>query len=183
MFPGVDPDLKSELFHDAPTVGNDSIWIGSVYILQDDHQELIPIRFGSQDFWVGFTSPQFEASHDPELLSMYGQDWAEGFVPSDCSRLVKFARTESLAEDRYKPDAWKLSTPEQVYQFGQTLGDAVVFHAQTFPACQEYFFWPASARLALLYKRTFRYIDRDCLPGQFKPILTDTGVFNGYQRT
>ncbi len=181
MFPGVDPDLKSELFHDAPA--DDSAWIGDVFILQDDHQELIPVRFGAQDFWVGFTSPKFEASHDPELLQTYGRDWAEGFVPDDFSRLVKFSRTDAVFENRYKPDAWKLSIPEQVYQFGQAIGDAIVFHAQTFTACKEYFFWPASPRLELLYKRTFRYIDRACLPGQFRPILASTGVFNGYHRT
>lgn len=181
MFPGVHPDLKSELFQDAPD--DDSAWIGDVYVLQDDHQELIPVRFGAQDFWVGFTSPKFEASYDPDLLQTNSENWAAGFVPDDFSRLVKFARTEAVAEVQYKPDAWKLSISGQIYQFGQTLGDAVVFHAQTFSACKEYFFWPASGSLELLYKRTFRYIDRTCLPEQFRPILTDIGVFNGYRRT
>jgi hypothetical protein len=46
-----------------------------------------------------------------------------------------------------------------------------------------YFFWAASPQLELLYERTFRYIGRTCLPGEFEPILERTGVLNGYQRT
>jgi hypothetical protein len=181
VFPGVDSDLKSELFHDAPA--NDNVWIGDVFVLRDDQQELIPVRFGTQDFWMGFTSPKFEASHDPELLRQYSQNWAEGFVPDEFSRLIKFSRADADFKNLFKPDSWKLSLPEQIFQFGQTLGEAVVFHAQTFLSCKEYFFWPASPRLELLYKRVFRYVDRVRLPKQFVAILDDTGAFNGYQRT
>ena len=35
----------------------------------------------------------------------------------------------------------------------------------------------------LSWQATFRYIDRTCLPGEFKPILGNTGVLKGYQRT
>ena len=113
----------------------------------------------------------------------YLAGYADGFVPDPCSRLVKFARVESDQTNHYQPDVWKLSVPEQVYQFSQTLGLAVASHSEGLPECQQYFFWAASASLEKLYKRTFRYIDRACLPGEFKPILASTGVLNGYQRT
>ncbi len=180
VFPAISLEFKTESFRGAPA--DNSVWIGEIIILHD-HQEIVPVRFGTQDFWVGFTSPQYEAGSDPDLFRTFCENWSDGFAPADFSRLVKFARTESCDADRYKPDLWKLSAPEQVYQFSQTIGDAVVFHAETYPKCREYFFWPASGQLDTLYKRTFRYIDRDCLPQQFRPILNPTGVFNGYQRT
>ena len=181
MFPGVDEDLKGFLFQGAPQ--EHCAWVGDIFSLTENAQELVPVRFGLQDFLVGFTSPQHEAANDPELLLTYLAGYADGFVPDPCSRLVKFARVESDQTNHYQPDVWKLSVPEQVYPFSQTLGLAVASHSEGLPECQQYFFWAASASLEKLYKRTFRYIDRACLPGEFKPILASTGVLNGYQRT
>lgn len=178
MFPGVDDNLKLELFKYAPVLG--TVWVGDVYILRAE-QELIPVRFGDQDFLVGFSAPTYEAG-DEESMEVFSLAWANGYTPATHSRMVKFSRAEAVA-DHFKPDLWHLDVASQVFQFGQVLADAVVFHAQTYPTCQEYLFWPSSYELELLYKRAFRYIDRACLPGEFRPILQPTGVFNGYERT
>jgi hypothetical protein len=178
VFPGVDDNLKLELFKDATTPG--TVWVGEIYILRTE-QELIPVRFGGQNFLVGFSSPTYEAG-DEESMEMFSLAWADGYIPAAHSRMVKFSRTEANAE-HFKPDVWHLDTASQVFQFSQTLADAVAFHAQTYPTCRQYLFWPASHQLELLYKRAFRYVDRACLPGEFRPILQATGVFNGYERT
>jgi hypothetical protein len=181
MFPGVDEGLKEFLFQGVPQ--ESCAWVGDTFSLAQNAQELVSVRFGLQDFLVGFTSPQYEASNDPGLLLTYSSAWADDFAPDAFSRLVKFARVEADPSNQYKPDAWKLSEAGQVYQFSQTLGRAVASHSEVLPGCQQYFFWAATPRLEKLYKRTFRYIDRTCLPGGFKPILANTGVLNGYQRT
>lgn len=181
MFYGIDKDLKEFLFQDAPQ--ESCAWVGDIFPLVPNAQELVPVRFDLQDFLVGFTSPLYEAGNDAELLAEYSASEAAGFPFDPSARLVKFARTESDATNHYNPDAWKLSVAEQVYQFSRTLGMAAVSHSEAFPECRQYFFWAASSQLEKLYKRTFRYIDRTCLPGEFKPILGNTGVLNGYQRT
>jgi hypothetical protein len=181
MFPGVDEGLKEFLFQAAPA--ENCAWFGDVFSLTENAQELVPVRFGTQDFLVGFTSPLYEASNDLGLLAMYAASEADGFPFHLSARLVKFARVESDQTNHYKPEAWKLSVPEQVYQFSRTLGMAVASHSEALPDCQQYFFWAASPRLELLYKRAFRYIVRTCLPGEFEPILEKTGILNGYQRT
>jgi hypothetical protein len=173
----VDENLKLELFKNATAPG--TVWVGDIYLLRAE-QELIPVRFGGQDFLVGFSAPAYEAG-DEELMEMFSLAWADGFTPAPHSRIMKFSRTEAIAA-HFNPDMWHLDTALQVFQFGQTLADAVVFHAQTYSACRQYLFWPSSRKLELLYKRAFRYIDSTCLPGQFRPILQPTGVFNGYER-
>ena len=181
MFPGVDEDLKEFLFQAAPD--ENCAWFGDVFSLTGNAQELVPVRFGTQDFLVGFTSPLYEAGNDPALLAGFAASQADGFSFDPSARLVKFVRAESGPTNQYKPEAWKLNVPGQVYQFSRTLGMAVASHSEALPACLQYFFWAASSQLELLYERTFRYIDRTCLPGEFKPILKKTGVLNGYQRT
>ena len=178
MFPDVGDTLKSELFKNATPPG--TVWVGEIYMLRTE-QELIPVRFGGQDFLVGFSAPTYEAG-DEEAMQTFSLAWADGYIPAAHSRMVKFARVEA-ATDHFKPDVWHLDTPSQVFQFSQTLAEAVVYHAQSFPLCREYLFWPSSRQLELLYKRAFRYIDRSCMPGKFHPVLQSTGVFNGYERT
>ena len=124
MFPGVDDSLKSELFRKATEPG--TVWIGEIYLLRAE-QEIIPVRFGGQDFLVGFSAPVFEAG-DSESMETLRLSWAEGYIPAEHSRIIKFSRTEANAE-HFKPDAWHLVLPQQVFQFSQTLADSVVFHA------------------------------------------------------
>lgn len=181
MFYNIDQNLKKFLFQDAPN--ENCAWVGDVYELVHDAQELVPVRFGFQDFLVGFASPFHEAGNDAELLANFSASEADGFPFHSSARLVKFARTESDVNNQYKPDVWKLNVAGQIYQFSRTLGMAAIAHAEALPGCQQYFFWAATERLALLYERTFRYIDKACVPGMFTPILEKTGVLNGYQRT
>ena len=124
MFPGVDNSLKLELFRDATASG--TVWIGDMHVLRSE-QELIPVRFGSQDFLVGFSTPSYEAGDD-KSMEVFSLVWADGYVPAAQSRMVKFSRTDATAE-HFKPHAWHLDAPLQVFQFSQTLADAVVFHA------------------------------------------------------
>ena len=180
MFYGVDQGLKDYLFQGAP---QDCAWIGDIFPLTTNAEELVPVRFGRQDFLVGFSSPLYAAGNSDELLNTLSESDADGFDFHPSARLVKFTRLEATSSNQYNPEAWNLDKAEQIYQFSQTLGQAVVAHAEALSACQQYFFWATNERLELLYKRTFRYIDRTCLPGEFEPILEKTGVLNGYQRT
>jgi hypothetical protein len=178
VFPGVDNILKEALFASAPVAG--PAWVGDIYAL-NENQELIPVRFGAHDFIIGFTSPHFEAL-DEEFLGDFTRSWAEGHIPAAPSRLLKMARADA-EHNLFNPETWKLGAPQQIFQFGQTMAEATALHAQAFPDCKAYYFWAASAKLERLYERSFRHVDRACLPGQFRPILGQIGDFHGYQRT
>jgi hypothetical protein len=106
VFPGVDDNLKIELFKNATAPG--TVWVGDIYILRAE-QELIPVRFGGQDFLVGFSSPTYEAG-DEESINIFSRGWADGYIPAAHSRMVKFCRAEANAE-YFKPDVWHLDTP------------------------------------------------------------------------
>ena len=128
MFPGVDEGLKEFLFQAAPD--ENCAWFGDVFSLTGNAQELVPVRFGTQDFLVGFTSPLYEAGNDPALLAGFAASQADGFSFDPSARLVKFVRAESGPTNQYKPEAWKLNVPGQVYQFSRTLGMAVASHVK-----------------------------------------------------
>ncbi len=155
---------------------------GDIFSLTENAQESCRYDSACKTSCVGFTS-QHEAANDPELLLTYLAGYADGFVPDPCSRLVKFARVESDETNHDQPDVWKLSVPEQVYQFSQTLGLAVASHSEGLPECQQYFSGRRVPPLRSCTSGCFASIDHACLPGEFKPILASTGVLNGYQRT
>lgn len=178
MFPGMDESLKGELFATAPAEG--PIWIGDIYSL-NENQELIPVRFGAHDFILGFASPHFEAG-DEVFLGDFTRTWADEHVPAVPSRLLKMARVDA-EHNLFNPDAWQLDVPQQIFQFGRTMAEATALHAQAFPDCKAYYFWAASEQLERLYERSFRHVNRTCLPGRFRPILEPIGDFHGYQRT
>lgn len=175
---GLEDELRGALFNTAPE--GICVWTGEVFQLSAD-QEIIPLRFGQQDFLVGFSAPVMEAGGDLGSLEAMSAAWASGYAPAQHSRIVKFCRAEA-AEQAFQPDAWHLEVSAQIFQLGQAVADAVVFHAQTHPTCRQYFYWAANDALEALYKRAFRYIDRACLPGAFRPILDNIGDFHGYQR-
>jgi len=76
MFPGVDEGLKEFLFQAAPE--KNCAWFGDVFSLAENAQELVSVRFGTQDFLVGFTSPLYEAGNVPELLAEFAASQADG---------------------------------------------------------------------------------------------------------
>jgi hypothetical protein len=175
---GINTELKQELFQSAKS--GSVAWVGSVFYLGES-RELVPVRFDTQDYLVMFSGPQHEAGDEEAMLSL-SSEFADGFKPEVTARVIKFCRADAQ-DDFFKPERWKLRKPGQIFQFTETLALAVTLHANTHVKTTQYFFWPASRQLEILYKRTFRHIDRAWQEGKFVPILESTGVFNGYQRT
>ena len=178
MLPGIDKELKRELFSQVdPT---QEIWIGPIHELVLG-RELVPLKFATFNYLVIFSSPAFEAGDQDVMMSM-SQFWADGFCPEPNSRVIKFCRADAEV-DFFKPEKWELSNRLQIFQFLETLAEAIALHATGCKTVSQYFFWPASKGLEVTYRRAFRHLDRTCLPGQFVPILEPIGVFDGYQRT
>lgn len=177
MIPDIDEELKRALF--TRIVEQETIWIGNVHELGAG-RELVPFSFVSHNYLVLFSDPEYEAGDLALMLDM-SQEWADGFQPEPNSRILKFFRADAVA-NFFKPESWKLSQPMQIFQFGETVADAIALHARACPAVTQYFYWPASSQLNVLYRRIFRHLNRSCLPGEFVHILEPTGVFDGYQR-
>ena len=177
---GVTREVIDVIFDGAPTDPFGE-WFGELYRLPDE-REVLPFVFHAIRFIAVFTRPVLEAGGDEEFFLNQLNEWAQGFVPDKSARLVKFCRAE--LNDRstaFKPDEWQLDDGKDIFGFAELLRDIFVYHSGLMPPVNQYFYMPASDRVASLYKRIFRRIDK-LLPGVFQPILTPIGDFHGYQR-
>lgn len=177
---GVTPEVVAVIFAGSSTdpLGE---WFGELYRLPDE-REVLPFVFHAIRFIAVFTKPLLEAGGDEQFLRDQLAIWAQGFIPDEAARLVKFCRAE--LEDRgtaFKPDEWQLEDAKDIFAFSELLRDIFVYHSGLLPPVNQYFYWPASSKVDSLYRRIFRRIDK-LLPGVFHPILTPIGEFHGYQR-
>lgn len=178
---GVSAEVIETLFGGAP-LSPDSYWLGEIYRL-DDGRDLMPFVFLTLRFITIFVRPIHEAGGEEEFLATQAAEWANGFVPDNSARIVKFFRADAEnGKTLFKPDEWKLDKPRHIFAFSELLANVMVQHAGVTPPVQQYFFWPASVSVDRLYVRTFRVVSR-LLPGVFRPILQNIGDFRGYQRS
>lgn len=167
-------EKKASFFASAPAA--DEVWLGDIFHIEDRF-EVIPFQFQHQYLAV-FYHPELEIGNledNAEVLT----GWANGFIPAADARLVKFARSDAVS-DFYSPDAWQLSNPRQIFQFGELLGDVVLAHVST-QTCSQYLYWPADQRLSNFYRRIARQLA--CPSLGYSPILPGiAGEFHGYLR-
>lgn len=175
---GIDEEIKAELFRDCGL--EDEVWIGDVYREREDG-EVIPFQFGTYKYLMFFRSLLFESGNDADLLTQNLEAWANGFRPSDASRLVKFCRAEA-EEETFKPDSWKLESPRQIFQFAETIGEVICLHSEICSEIEQFYYMPSSEQLDKLYQRIFKRLNSEVLHGSFVELKGIGDYFYGYQK-
>jgi len=183
VLPDIDDIYIESAFIEAPESKED-FWIGKVQGISKG-RELIPIDFYGARYLVAFLQPVTEAG-DQNSLVVSVNIYADGFMPNDNSRVVKFWRADAeiLPLD---PSHWKLKEPTKMAAFCRTLCKAVALHAFTFDTCSQYFYLPANEDLDRLYGKLHKkyFGTKTSAYLTFQPILKpppDTMGFCGYER-
>lgn len=177
MIENINKETLTEIFGDYPE--SDEPWIGDMRV--GENFELIFFLFENHRFLAGFFSPvlQIGSLQDAEEVL---NGWADGFMPADDARLVKFARAD--ADDaHYDPAKWSLRSRHSIFRFGKQLAEVVTDHVISEQAVSQYFYWPADERLNHFYTRVFKGLQSSCPDFDYQPILAPTGEFYGYHRT
>lgn len=183
MLWGMTEEQIATCFTGAPAF--EAPWIG-VPVEIAEEVEVLPVQFGFSRFLMFFANAVYEIGGDQELLHSMAASWTGGFQPDEHNRLVKFIRADAKDPELvFDPDQWKLGNPRQIFQFGELLVRAVLFHAELHADVTQYFFKPENERLKGFYRRAFSSFQSACPSMKFAPILSidvDEGGFYGYQR-
>lgn len=177
MIENINKETIAEIFGDFPE--SDEPWIGDMRV--GENFELVPFLFENCRFLAAFFSPTLQVGclHDAaEVLN----GWADGFMPADDARLVKFARADA-DEAHYDPTKWGLPSRHSIFRFGKVLAEVISDHVFSEQAVSQYFYWPADDRLHNFYTRVFKGLQSACPDLDYQPILDPTGEFYGYHRT
>ena len=179
---GFTPQLMQEMFAAAPA-GDNLAWVGdSLVVIDPPHMEVIPFQFRAERYVCMFHQPIRYLGGDPVWLEAWAEVQADGFMPAEHSRVVKFCRAEAQ-DGIFNPNHWGLVNTSDIFQFAGVLADVVAVHETLAePRVQQYFFQPSSKGLKTLYRRAFKVLDRDLLPNTFTLILDATGEYIGYER-
>lgn len=174
----VEAGLVETMFEDAPA--GDETWIGGLFII-DQAREVLPFRFAGLSYLIMFLSPYAEGDDDEEfILQQLDTLCIHNFMPVRNSRLIKFCRADA-DKDHFKPTCWVLPHATHIFQFLQTMGDAVKLYLQSVPHIEQYLFLPANARLSRLYSRLSARISTE-MGIAVTATLPATGALHAYQR-
>lgn len=164
------------LFQDAPEV---PLWIGSPQALSA-RIEAVPFKYDALKYVMVFMHPAEYLGNEADIPA-YSQAWANGYMPQQAARLVKFLRAEA-ADDIFKPDAWPLANRHGIFELGTVLRDAWSQHQNSVPDTDQYFYMATDARLAKFYGRIFVKSSTAGPLSVFEPILEPLGDFYGYRK-
>lgn len=181
----ITPALLQTLFASHP--GGDETFVGITEPLPIDETgiEVLGISFGPVRFVVFFADLLTYADGDWELVRETADEWAAGYQPAADARLVKFMRAEADADTMFDPQQWPLPDPRMIWQFCDVLAQALIIHADRYPAVSQYFYMPQSGQLDLLYNRLGRRFESGIDGRRFRCVTRpaqDTGGFYGFER-
>ena len=172
--------LSDELIEQINYVENDNPnSVGELY-KTCEKSEVMPFKFDHIIYYLIFRDPYLEAGDFDEFMSLSKQ-FANGYKPKVNSRIIKFYRSD--AEDNYfQPNAWSLNRPSQIYEFSHILLLCIESYLTLRPEIEQFFFWPTTPQLTILYKRLFRNLKNGCFKNQVHSIIEHIGEFYGYER-
>jgi hypothetical protein len=176
---------ERQAFFDNDNVMGEDIWVGDVFVLKNKGEsgEIIPFRFETCRYVLFFLDP-LAFCGDRDTLVEWAPNYSEGFVPHEQSRLIKFFRVEADKDEEFVAKRWPLPRPASIFPFCQLLVELVNFHVEAYSDIQQYFYLAASEKLADVYNRAFRKVQKagGCTLASFEHIER-TGEYDGYQRS
>lgn len=179
----VTPPLLATWFEGAPV--GPYAWVPPAPFQVADKVEVVPFQFEDRRYLTFFSDLASLFDGDTEFAATTAAQWANGFIPESEHRLVKFFRADANnREYLFNPNAWKLSNPRLIFEFGTVLVDTVLVHADSLPQVTQYLYMPAEPKLDRFYARAFKR-HPSCPKDHFLPILgsaDNDGVGCGYQR-
>lgn len=158
-------------------------WVGDIIRMDDGGGDIIPFRFKDRRYLISFFEPLPFYGGDLEVLRTMAEGQAQGYMPGDNARLVKFYRADAQ-DGEFDEKRWPLPSARDIYEFCNLLTVVISSYLEHCVEIKQVFYLAANKKLATLYNRIFRELSRkkNNVFSEFEPIREETGTFYGYQR-